>query len=221
MSILHHPLSIRCCFKLTVEIMAEAIGTVSAVIDLITVVHNKYKSFQALKEENEEFRRTMLAVRGVLHDIREEERLSRRASLRRPLQMIEDAIEMGEKVMRKCSDRKNKLKIALICSQDYVDTLKAAGVKMNTGLTMITATSVNIQADTQGAMDAARRAIESMQTRLDAYHNDIADILLDIISSPVFKISPMKLSRSCVKRVLSQASKIAWIRFETFRKIPI
>jgi tetratricopeptide (TPR) repeat protein len=161
--------------------MAEGIGTVAAVINLIAVVHNKYKSFQALKEENEEFCRTMLAVRGVLHDIRKEERLRRRESLRLPLQMIEDAIAMGEKVMKKCSDRNNKLKIALIRSQDYVNTLKAAGVKMNHGLTIITATSVNIQANTEGAMDTAHRAIESMQTRLDAYHNDIADILLDII----------------------------------------
>jgi hypothetical protein len=161
--------------------MAEGIGTVAAVINLIAVVHNKYKSFQALMEENEEFCRTMLAVRGVLHDIRKEERLRRRESLRLPLQMIEDAIAMGEKVMKKCSDRNNKLKIALIRSQDYVNTLKAAGVKMNHGLTIITATSVNIQANTEGAMDTAHRAIESMQTRLDAYHNDIADILLDII----------------------------------------
>jgi hypothetical protein len=173
----------------------EVVGTVAAVIDLITVVYNKYKSFQALKEENEEFRRTMLAVRGVLHDIREEERSSRRESLRRPLQLIEDAIEMGEKVMRKCSDRKNKLKIALICSQDYVNTLKAAGVKMNHGLTMITATSVNIQADTQGAMDTAQRAIESMQTRLDAYHNHIADILLDIIRPGIQNIPDEVLAK--------------------------
>jgi hypothetical protein len=171
--------------------MAEAIKAVAAVIDLITVVHNKYKSFHALKAENEEFRRAMLAVRGVLHDIREEERLRRRESLRLPLQMIEDAIAMGEKVMKKCSNRNNKLKIALVCSQDYVDTLKAAGVKMNHNLTMITATSVNIQADTQGAVDTAHQAIESMQTRLDEYHNDILDKLpnmpdIETISDEVF-----------------------------------
>jgi TPR repeat protein len=154
-------------------------------------VHNKYKSFHALKAENEEFRRTMLAVRRVLHDIRKEDRVNNRTSLRMPLQMIEDAIEMGEKVMKKCSNRNNKLKIALVCSQDYVDTLKAAGVKMNHGLTMITATNVNIHADTQGAVDTAQRAIESMEMRLDAYHNDILDKLpnmadIKTISDEVF-----------------------------------
>lgn len=86
--------------------MAEAIEGVAAVIDLITRVHNKYI---ILKEENEESRRTMLAVRSVLHDI-----LSKRASLRMPLQMIEGAIRMGKKIMRKCSKRKNTLRIALM-----------------------------------------------------------------------------------------------------------
>mmetsp|Transcript_2232 Transcript_2232/g.4015 ORF Transcript_2232/g.4015 Transcript_2232/m.4015 type:complete len:128 (-) Transcript_2232:396-779(-) len=53
---------------------------------------------------------------------------------------------------------------------------------------MITPTGVNIQADTQGGMDTARQAIESMQTRLDTYHNEIADILLDIIKPSIQKI---------------------------------
>ncbi len=57
MSLLHW--QTRC----SVETMAEAIEGVAAVIDLITRVHNKYI---ILKEENEEFRRTMLAVRSVL-----------------------------------------------------------------------------------------------------------------------------------------------------------
>jgi hypothetical protein len=103
MSLLHW--QTRC----SVETMAEAIEGVAAVIDLITRVHNKYMSFQALKEENEKFRRTMLAVQSVLHDI-----LSKRASLRMPLQMIEGAIRMGKKIMRKCSKRKNMLRIALM-----------------------------------------------------------------------------------------------------------
>jgi ApbE superfamily uncharacterized protein (UPF0280 family) len=73
-------------------------------------------------------------------------------------------------------------------SQEYVDTLKAAGVKKNHGLAMITPTGVNIQADTQDGMDTARQAIESMQTRLDTYHNEIADILLDIIKPSIQNI---------------------------------
>jgi hypothetical protein len=104
-----------------------------------------------------------------------------------PLQMIEGAIRMGKKIMRKCSKRKNTLRIALMQPRIRWHS-QGSRSQDKPYLAMITATSVNIQADTQGAMDTAHQAIESMQTRLDTYHNETADILLDIIKPSIQNI---------------------------------
>lgn len=167
---------------------------VSAVINAIGLVYLKYQSFQVLKKENEEFRQSLLAVQHVLQSIREEERFINRVALSKPLEMIDEAVKMGEQVMIKCSQTRNKLRLILTC-EEYLVALKTAGDKMDRGLHMISATSVTIQADVQRSLADAEQTMESMQSTLATHQNDVAEVLLDIVMPGLERIPHEVINR--------------------------
>lgn len=147
---------------------------VSVLVGAITVAYNKYESFEALKTENENFRQSMLAVRDVLQGIHEE---GLQSELRRPLEIIEQGINMGKEVMDVCSKKGVKLRVSIF-TETYVSKLETAGNKMDRGLSMLAASGVSVHS---GKIEGAKRTLRSMKSELLSTSNDVADLLLDVV----------------------------------------
>jgi len=158
----------------------------SLVAQMIVTACNKYQKFQSLKEENENFRKSMLAVRSVLVSIQESEHLVCTTPIQEGLDLITQAVKTGQEVMEMCSKRQ-KLQVSLF-SDVYIAKLNTAGDKMNRGLSMISASGVIVQADIQNKVENAKCTIDAMQRKLDSQPNEIAELFLDIVMPGIERI---------------------------------
>jgi hypothetical protein len=122
---------------------------ISALVGVITVTYNRHKKFEALKQENESFCQSILAVHDVLRGIQGENLTS---ELKRPLDVIEQGIKLGQEVMESCLKRGSRLGVALF-SKTYISKLNTVGNKIDRGLSMLSASCVSIQT---GRIDGAK-----------------------------------------------------------------
>lgn len=157
---------------------------VSALVEVITNACVKYESFESLKEGNENFRRSMMAVCIVLKGVSVDEGLDQKKELKKALKSIEHGVKAGLEVMEVCSKRDNKLRANLF-SETYIAKLKSAGAKMYKGLSMLASSGVSIQA---GESEGAKCVLRTMKSELMSQSNDVADLLQDVVMNGLREI---------------------------------
>jgi hypothetical protein len=74
------------------------------------------------------------------------------SELKRPLEIIEQGIKLGQEVMASHSKRGSRLRVALF-SETYISKLNIVGNKIDRGLSMLSASGVFIQT---GRIDGAK-----------------------------------------------------------------
>jgi len=152
--------------------------TVGDLISMIEVAVRMYESVKSFEPECKAYREMLLALLDVLMDIDrqfKEGAIQGNTSLKRPLKLLRDAVEMGVNVLQKCS-KKSKLMV-FVFSQEYIGKLQKSKTSIMEALSLLPASGISLQASIKQDIGGLEKSIQALDAHLSSCQHGVAKML--------------------------------------------
>ena len=171
----------------------EIVGFITGTITLITSITSKYQAFVSFRREASEFRKLLISVKDVLLDIenqllvaqQQSQQLQQQPSyyrggggtrLKKPLELLGNAVKNGETVLAACADQK-KLK-ARVFGETYMNKFQTAKSDINTALQLLSASLARSGLTLQEtAASATREQIQILESAICEQQYEVTQLI--------------------------------------------